>query len=134
MIRSSKKARQRRSVVIKLDALAREACFERDGHKCVRCRSPKVQWCHIIGRRHLCTRWELDNALSMCAGCHMWWHEYPILSGPWFKKNWPERSANIIRLYNRGGKVDLQDKLDEFTTPPAKSQYMSIPKDAEIPF
>lgn len=114
MIRHSKKARARRSIVIKLDALARERCFERDGGKCVRCGSIKVQWCHIIGRRHLCTRWELDNSLSMCAGCHMFWHEYPLLSGPWFKKNWPERAEHITKLYNRGGKVDLKEKLAEF--------------------
>lgn len=113
MIRRSKKARARQSIVIKLDALARERCFERDNNQCVRCGSFKVQWCHVIGRRHKCTRWELDNALSMCAGCHMFWHEYPTLSGEWFRQRWAQRHENITSLYNKGGKVDLKALLEQ---------------------
>ena len=133
MIRRSKKAKQCWSMVKQLDALARAACFERDGHRCVRCGSDKVQWSHIIGRRHKCTRWELNNALSMCAGCHRWWHEYPTLSGDWFRKNWPERHERITALYNAGGKVNLQDKLDEFTPPPAK-RTLPDPSTFDVPF
>jgi hypothetical protein len=50
----------------------------------------------------------------------MWWHEYPLLSGPWFKKNWPERSEHILALYNAGGKVDLKALLEEMSTPPSR--------------
>ncbi len=136
MIRSSQKARGRRSLVIQLDKLARETCFARDGHKCVRCVSRKVQWCHIVGRRHLATRWEPDNNLSMCAGCHMWWHEYPLLSGPWFKKNWPERAEHILRLHNAGGgpktAKDLQELLDGMTLPP--SVVLPVSDLSNLPF
>lgn len=135
MIRSSKKARARRSIVIKLDDLAREACFERDNHLCVRCKTnPRVQWAHIISRRHLCTRWELDNALSLCYGCHAFWHSYPSLSGPWFAENWPERHEHIIALYNKGGKVDLQQLLEDFTTPPATECKYQVITDDSLPF
>jgi len=134
MIRSSKKARQRRSIVLKLDALARQRCFERDGHKCVRCGSPKVQWAHVISRRHLITRWELDNALSLCYADHAYWHSYPSLSGPWFAKNWPARHEHITALYNAGGKVDLKALLEEMTLPAHKTQYMSVPNDSDLPF
>jgi 5-methylcytosine-specific restriction endonuclease McrA len=135
MIRSSKKARQRRSLVIKLDALARERCFERDNHMCVRCHnSRKVQWAHVISRRHLITRWELDNALSLCYTCHAFWHSYPSLSGPWFAKGWPHRHERITALFNEGGKVDLEALLEEMTTPPSVTQYMSVPKDSDLPF
>ena len=112
-IKSSKKTRQRRRLVTELDALARQRCFERDGHRCVHCGSTKVQWCHVISRRHLITRWELDNALSGCAAFHMWWHSYSSLSGPWFRSNYPDRDERITGLYNRGGKVDLQALLAE---------------------
>ena len=107
MIRTSKKARKRNRAKNELDVAARLACFERDNTLCQRCHDPykTVQWCHVIGRRHLCTRWELDNSLTMCAGCHMWWHEYPSLSGPWFAKTWPERHEHILALYNAGGKI-----------------------------
>jgi 5-methylcytosine-specific restriction endonuclease McrA len=134
MIRSSKKARARRSVVIKLDALAREACFERDGHKCVRCLNRKVQWAHVISRRHLSTRWELDNALSLCYTCHAWWHSYPSLSGPWFAKNWPERQEHILKLFNAGAKVDLKALLELMSTPPGRVLPLSEEIREPLPF
>ena len=108
MIRSSPKTRKRRRSIIELDKAARESVFERDGYACVRCgkRPPAVrlQPCHVIGRRHLCTRWEPDNIFTGCGGCHIWWHEYPTLSGDWFRKNWPERHEHILALYNAGAK------------------------------
>jgi len=116
-VKRSKKSRARNRIIAELDDLARQKCFERDEHKCVRCGSPKVQWAHVIGRRHKCTRWEPDNALSLCAGCHMFWHEYPTLSGDWFRKNWPDRHTKILALYNRGGKVDLEALLVEMGHP-----------------
>lgn len=121
MIRSSKRTQKRRRKILELDDLARERCFERDNHECVRCHVPgrTVQWAHIISRRHLCTRWELDNSLSLCAGCHLFWHEYPSLSGPWFVKNWPERNEHIQKLYAAGGKVELQAVYDQLCGVPA---------------
>ena len=111
MIRRSKKARQRARMVKELDEAARLAVFERDEHLCVRCRIPgrAVQWSHVIGRRHKNIRWEADNALTLCAGCHMWWHEYPTLSGEWFRKNWPDRYERIHKMFNAGGKVTMKD-------------------------
>lgn len=102
MIRKSKKARQRARMVKQLDADARASVFDRDGHKCVRCNAPDraVQWSHVFSRRHKNLRWETDNALSLCAGCHFWWHENPVMSGDWFKKNWPERYERILALFN----------------------------------
>ena len=134
MIRSSKKARQRRSIVIKLDALARAACFDRDNHLCVRCKTNhKVQWAHVISRRHLATRWELDNSLSLCYACHSFWHSYPSLSGPWFAKNWPERHEHILKLHNAGGKVDLKGLLEEMQTPPGRA-VIHEPIGNDLPF
>jgi 5-methylcytosine-specific restriction endonuclease McrA len=117
VIRKSKRARSRARMVRQLDAAARQEVFERDHGVCVRCCDPRkaVQWSHVIGRRHKCTRWEPDNALSLCYSCHRWWHEYPSLSGPWFAHTWPERQEHIVRLYNAGGKVDINAKLTERT-------------------
>lgn len=134
MIRSSKKARKRRSIVIKLDALARNLCFERDSRKCVRCGNEKIQWAHVISRRHLCTRWESDNALSLCYGCHAWWHSYPSLSGPWFAENFPERHERITKLYQAGGKINPQDVLDKVTTPAGVPVKYQPVYDCDLPF
>ena len=53
----------------------------------------------------------------------MFWHEYPLLSGPWFKKNWPERSEHILKLYNAGGKVDLKGLLEEMSLPHGRTLF-----------
>lgn len=117
MIRTSKKTQKRNRAKTELDKAAREEVFERDGYKCVRCGKgqglARLQPSHVIGRRHLCTRWLPENLLSLCGGCHMWWHEYPSLSGPWFIKNWPERHEYIYTVYNAGGKVNPVAKLAE---------------------
>lgn len=115
MITSSKKTRSRRRGILELDADARERVFERDGHECQRCHNPgrAVQWAHMISRRHLCIRWEADNGLSLCAGCHMWYDGYPLLAGDWFTKNWPDRAARILTMFNEGGKMNVKELLAE---------------------
>jgi hypothetical protein len=70
----------------------------------------------------------------MCAGCHRWWHEYPLLSGPWFKKNWPERSERIIAIFNAGGKVDLEQLFEELSLPAHRPVASQIIRDNQIPF
>lgn len=102
-------------MVNELDSAARRAVFERDGNVCVRCRdvTRNVQWCHIFSRRHKNLRWESDNALTMCAGCHMFWHGNPVLAVEWFRKTWPERYERILAMFNEGGKVRVQDKFAE---------------------
>ena len=111
VIRSSKKTQQRRRWIKELDADARWRVFTRDQNECQCCHDPQyaVQWAHMISRRHLCIRWEADNALSLCAGCHMWFDGYPLLSGDWFRKNWPERAERILAMYNAGGKVNVRE-------------------------
>jgi len=111
VIRKSKKARARARMIKELDNEARQAVFERDGHVCVRCRdkSRAVTWAHIFSRRHKNLRWTLDNALSLCAGCHMFWHHEPILATDWFRKNWPERYSRLIAVNQLNTKVNVKE-------------------------
>jgi len=115
MIRASKKTQHRRRMIKKLDDHARYQVFLRDDFKCVRCRNDRgIQWAHILSRQHLCIRWEPDNALTLCGGCHMFfWHKHPLLAVDWFNKNWPERKEHIMALFNAGGKVDLKTLVEE---------------------
>jgi 5-methylcytosine-specific restriction endonuclease McrA len=111
MIKKSKKARKRGRMVRDLDAAARQEVFERDGHVCVRCRDTKrgIQWAHIFSRRHKNLRWEPDNALTLCAGCHIFWHQYPLLAVDWFKTTWPERYEHILTIFNSGMRIRVED-------------------------
>jgi 5-methylcytosine-specific restriction endonuclease McrA len=113
VIRRSKKKASKRRIIAQLDELARQRVFERDNFTCVRCgKKDGIQWSHIISRAIHCTRWEDDNALTMCGGCHMFfWHKHPLLAVPWFMHQWPERYENIRRIYNAGGKVDVRELL-----------------------
>lgn len=109
------RTRIRRSMVKELDEKTRLEVFERDGSCCIWCHDPQkgVQWSHVIPRQHLSTRWELDNGMTLCAGCHLRWHDYPTLSGDWFRKNYPERAERIHRLYLAGGRVNVKAVYEE---------------------
>lgn len=37
-----------------------------------------LQWAHIISRSYHNTRWDEDNALCLCAGCHKFYTDRPL--------------------------------------------------------
>jgi len=48
--------------------------------KCERCgKTSPLNTAHIFSRRNLATRWDKDNVLCFCVGCHFWGHQNPIL-------------------------------------------------------
>jgi 5-methylcytosine-specific restriction endonuclease McrA len=68
-----------------LDLLARRATFERAKHRCERCLKPdRLQWHHVYSRAIVTLRWDLDNLVALCAGCHLWWHHNPLDAAEWF--------------------------------------------------
>lgn len=115
MIRSSKKTQKRRRMITELDKAARERVFERDGGICIRCgdKSRIPQWAHVLSRRHLCTRWEADNAMSLCGGCHLFWHHEPALAVDWFIKNFRERWERITAILQVNPKISVRNKYLE---------------------
>jgi len=98
-------------MIRELDAQARQQVFDRDGAVCIRCgdRSRPVQWAHVLSRRHLCVRWLSDNAMSLCAGCHLFWHHEPALALDWFFKNFRERWNRLQLVYLAGVKVNVAE-------------------------
>lgn len=106
----SKKTRQRHRSVKALDENARAKCFERDGYKCIRCGTDKfIQWAHVLSRENRRIRWMLENAMTLCAGCHkFWWHKHPLESGTWFEHTFPERYA--ILMVEKDKPCDWTDK------------------------
>ena len=57
---------------------------------------------HIVGRRIHCLRWDLDNGLLLCAGCHTFRaksaHQNPRWFQEWFSENYPDRNEKIKML------------------------------------
>ena len=86
------KTRERRKMILELDRLTRFAVFMRDANKCLRCGAERnLQWAHVLSRRHIALRHDLDNGMTLCAGCHLKWHHEPLLAVDWFRKAFPER-------------------------------------------
>ena len=94
--------RTKKSIVKELDKLAAEAVKLRDEHICQRCGRVAsgcgCHWSHIYSRRRYCLRWDLLNAVVLCAGCHFWWHGNPIDAAAWFSKKFPARQMYLDDL------------------------------------
>lgn len=106
----------------KLDKLWRDAIHERDGY-CQICghKGSYLNAHHVIGRRNQNLRWELQNGLLLCSGCHalktLSAHQDPIWFLDWFKQKYPERYEYITsNRINNGLKHDFDYWKDEITS------------------
>lgn len=68
--------RRMRTPEERLDDLCRTLVFERDDYTCRRCRLPRhdLHPHHIVTRGKRSMRWDPGNILTLCSGCHLWWH------------------------------------------------------------
>lgn len=96
----------------KNDDLAREINRLRAGNKCERCSKDgnfwQVHWAHIFGRETKSMRWLEENALLLCAQCHIWNHDYPTEYAEWFNSKWPGRKKKLQNLYNQNRPLTIQ--------------------------
>jgi len=96
---SKLKAKQAKDLVLK------QQIHERDGWKCVRCnRASYLQAAHVWPKgKYDKLRHVADNLLTLCAGCHLWWHhDSPVVVGAWFANMYPERAALLCELKLKG--------------------------------
>lgn len=65
---------------------------------CQRCgKTSNLQCAHIYSRKNLCIRWNMENAVCLCAGCHLFWaHQEPIEF-----TNWVRDFKDIKHLENK---------------------------------
>lgn len=55
--------------------------------QCARCgTTQRLQCAHIVSRRYLSTRWDDDNAIALCAGCHVYFTHRPLEWEEWVVK------------------------------------------------
>jgi len=79
---------------------------------CVRCRKvDNLQCCHIISRSHRATRWHFDNALCLCADCHMnFAHKNPLLFNDFVEEYLGrERYSQLLMMGTMVRKWSLDD-------------------------
>lgn len=68
----------------KHDIVFSDLVRERDNWTCQRCgtyypegRRRGLDSAHFYGRRNKGTRWDMDNAVALCRGCHQYFGEHP---------------------------------------------------------
>lgn len=66
--------------------------------KCLRCgKETNLQDSHIVSRKYQSTRWNLDNHIPLCVGCHLfWWHKEPTEAYPWIREKIGEAGINRL--------------------------------------
>lgn len=86
-----------------LDSLWSQAVRIRDG-RCCKCGSVTcLNAHHIFGRRHLATRWVIDNGITLCMPCHIFWaHRDPGTFMAWwigkYGKSEFDRLSNMSQM------------------------------------
>lgn len=108
-VRTMPKRSRNADMVKALDVLCRAVVMLRDDHKCQKCGSTRnIQWSHVYTRNIRSLRWEMDNSLALCSGCHLWWHDRPLDSGAWFKAIHPDRAKRLSSRLQYKQKVDSE--------------------------
>ena len=105
------------SEIKKLDKLWREAIKSRD-KSCQICGSVAyLNAHHVIGRRNRNLRWDLDNGILLCSGCHTFKtqsaHQDPLWFMEWFENRHPYRYLTIKENRVSMLKRTYQDYLAE---------------------
>ena len=105
--------------VTKLDKQWRDAIRSRD--KCCQvCGGTSfLNAHHVIGRRNRNVRWDLDNGVLLCSGCHTFRvqsaHQDPLWFSEWFQDRYPNRYESIMIKRLISQKLfydDVSKKLD----------------------
>lgn len=68
------------------------------GNKCVVCWKPATQIHHFYGRRYKGLRYDFENCLSLCFGCHRKFHENPEWARDFMLKRLGEQRYQMLRV------------------------------------
>ena len=109
-----------------LDILFSEFIRRRSKGYCQRCGQyygwKKLQACHFHGRARQSVRYDPDNAIAGCMGCHVYLDSQPMEKVDFFKRLLGEEKFDMLNSRMRNtGKIDkqaielyLKAKIEEF--------------------
>lgn len=102
----------------KCDKLFSEIVRDQAGNQCEYCGSTTKQLhCHhaVCHRRYINTRFELSNAVCLCAGCHNQFHDFPQLNMDFMKKKIGSKRIEELQVLARsGGKLSAEEVMNKF--------------------
>ena len=92
--------------------------------KCQRCGNTNVlslQCSHVRSKHaHPRLEFDLDNALSLCHKCHIyWWHKEPYEAVEWFEREFPKQAERLKEKMEREEElpvVEYGELLEKYTT------------------
>ena len=75
----------------------------RENYTCQACgKSDGLMDCaHIFSRRHAATRWDVNNAICLCRGCHMYYTDHPFEWVRWCHGKFGYDAINDLELKSR---------------------------------
>lgn len=81
---------------------------------CVNCGGVSALQCaHIVSRRYLCTRWDFDNAVCLCASCHLYYTHRPLEWEAWVIERKGEDEYSALKRKALGTcKPDYDEIID----------------------
>jgi len=100
-----------------------QAVLKMDSYRCQRCDSPATQAHHIFSRRYQAVRYEVNNGVSLCYPCHIYWAHSEHEKFRDFILGWMgEQKFNLLKLLAYEGKkpdlrmckIRLQKYLENF--------------------
>ena len=102
----------------KLDKLVGDYVKRRD-KVCTRCGSPgPLDWSHLISRGAPWLRWDLDNSVAHCKGCHWYFTAKPSAMNLWIEERWPGRLSELTQreaaAEKAGGHINIAVLIREY--------------------
>lgn len=91
----------------KLDTVFSQFIRTRDNWTCRKCHKPytqptaSLQCAHIMGRRNKGTRWLPENAVALCAGCHIHFTGQPIEFYDWLESEIGADALMKLRIFSK---------------------------------
>lgn len=83
---------RKKDAEFRIEIIARDRICQRCGKGATQ---GQLQCAHIYSRRYKSIRWDMDNALTLCAGCHFYVHQNPVEFAFWFERKYPDRLARL---------------------------------------
>ena len=60
-----------------------------------------LQCAHIMGRRSKGTRWHPDNAVALCAGCHIYFTGHPLMFYDWLAAEIGQDKLDWLKMISK---------------------------------
>jgi hypothetical protein len=105
------KKKSRSSLKLKLDLLFSKYIRDRADNKCEYCGKTGRVECHhgVVHRRYMNTRYEPDNCIVLCGGCHRFFSDFPKINIEFFRKKiGSDRMEQLEILARSQVKPDLE--------------------------